>query len=101
MAADSDSDSDADDAAAGTGPGDVKSAGSPSPAPVLYDLYGSVQHQGSSIRQGHFFAYARNDHSDDFICFNDSRVTPVSSEEVASSQGYLFVFQRRVMLPRC
>lgn len=93
-------DSDDDDSSR-PGPGDVKSAGSPSPAPVLYDLYGSVQHMGSSIRQGHFFAYARNDYSDDFICFNDSRVTPVSGEEVASSQGYLFVFQRRVMLPRC
>jgi ubiquitin C-terminal hydrolase len=68
--------------------------------PLLYDLYASVQHHGTGIRQGHYYTYARNDVTEDMHCFNDSRVNRATHEEVEGAQGYLFVFQRRVLLPR-
>lgn len=67
----------------------------------LYDLYALTEHSGAGIKQGHYYSYCRNGPNEPFSLFNDSRVTsPVPLKEVQEAQGYLFYFQRRLLLPR-
>jgi Ubiquitin carboxyl-terminal hydrolase len=79
------------------------SASSDSLEPTLYDLYALTEHSGAGIRQGHYFSYARNNGGaqEPFTLFNDSRVTsPAPLKEVQEASGYLFFFQRRLLLQR-
>jgi len=61
----------------------------------LYDCHGIVQHMGRGVREGHYIAYARNDTGDEWYCYNDARLSVMTTPEVAAVQGYLYVYQRR------
>ena len=49
-----------------------------------------------SIEQGHYTAYCRCGTANQWLFFNDQRVSTVSSDEVGCGQAYLVFYQRRV-----
>jgi ubiquitin C-terminal hydrolase len=63
----------------------------------MYDVHSIVRHIGSSIKQGHYVAYARNDVKDTWHQFNDARVTAASDDEMEDVQGYMYFLQRRMI----
>uniref|UniRef100_A0A7E4V7V7 USP domain-containing protein n=1 Tax=Panagrellus redivivus TaxID=6233 RepID=A0A7E4V7V7_PANRE len=51
----------------------------------VYELFAIMIHQGSATG-GHYFAYIKNLEQSQWLCFNDTQVMPVDSEEV--KQGF-------------
>ena len=62
----------------------------------VYDLTVVVSHHGKGFKQGHFTAYGYNRKLKTWFHFNDRLVKPVvSADEVAHSQAYILVYERR------
>ncbi|XP_036290277.1 ubiquitin carboxyl-terminal hydrolase 21 isoform X5 [Pipistrellus kuhlii] len=68
-------------------------AGSP-----VYQLYALCNHSGS-VHYGHYTALCRCQTG--WHVYNDSRVSPVSENQVASSEGYVLFYQLAPEPPRC
>ena len=51
-----------------------------------YYLCGIITHLGESGSGGHFIAYCRNNVNDNFLCYNDDKVTEVSIKNAMSSK---------------
>ncbi|XP_025143278.1 ubiquitin carboxyl-terminal hydrolase 21 isoform X4 [Bubalus bubalis] len=68
-------------------------AGSP-----VYQLYALCNHSGS-VHYGHYTALCRCQTG--WHVYNDSRVSPVSENQVASSEGYVLFYQLMQEPPRC
>ncbi|XP_037681449.1 ubiquitin carboxyl-terminal hydrolase 21 isoform X2 [Choloepus didactylus] len=68
-------------------------AGSP-----IYQLYALCNHSGS-VHYGHYTALCRCQTG--WHVYNDSRVSPVSENQVASSEGYVLFYQLMQEPPRC
>ncbi|NIG59009.1 ubiquitin carboxyl-terminal hydrolase 21-like protein [Pontoporia blainvillei] len=68
-------------------------AGSP-----VYQLYALCNHSGS-VHCGHYTALCRCQTG--WHVYNDSRVSPVSENQVASSEGYVLFYQLMQEPPRC
>ncbi|KAF5918323.1 hypothetical protein HPG69_006106 [Diceros bicornis minor] len=68
-------------------------AGSP-----IYQLYALCNHSGS-VHYGHYTALCRCQSG--WHVYNDSRVSPVSENQVASSEGYVLFYQLMQEPPRC
>ena len=62
-------------------------------ADPLYKLYAMVQHSGS-LSGGHYVAYCLNNADRNWYLFDDSRVTRVTSDRVATSEGYLLFYYK-------
>ncbi|KAE9415543.1 hypothetical protein Angca_009977 [Angiostrongylus cantonensis] len=52
----------------------------------VYELFSVMVHQGSAAG-GHYFAHIKNMDQGQWYCFNDTRVEPVSPEEISKSFG--------------
>ncbi|EEB09446.1 ubiquitin carboxy terminal hydrolase Ubp12 [Schizosaccharomyces japonicus yFS275] len=61
---------------------------------IVYDLFAVDNHYGS-LGGGHYTAYAINSTDQRFYCFDDSRVSPATDEEVVSPAAYLLFYRRR------
>jgi hypothetical protein len=64
----------------------------------MYDLFGVVEHIGKKMDGGHYIAYIRGKNSlgeDSWWKCNDASCWIVSPEAVASSQGYIWFYERR------
>jgi ubiquitin carboxyl-terminal hydrolase 4/11/15 len=62
---------------------------------AIYDLYAISNHMGG-LGGGHYTAYAKNLHNQQWYDFNDSSVTPVRDiEEMKSSSAYVLFYARR------
>ncbi|XP_077578343.1 ubiquitin carboxyl-terminal hydrolase 2a isoform X1 [Stigmatopora nigra] len=59
---------------------------------AVYNLYAVSNHSGTTMG-GHYTAYCRNPSSGEWYTFNDSRVTPMSSSQVRSSDGYVLFYE--------
>ncbi|KAM3616387.1 uncharacterized protein V6R79_017050 [Siganus canaliculatus] len=59
---------------------------------AVYNLYAVSNHSGTTMG-GHYTAYCRNPTSGEWYTFNDSRVTPVSSSQVQSSDAYVLFYE--------
>ncbi|XP_061448570.1 ubiquitin carboxyl-terminal hydrolase 2 isoform X1 [Rhineura floridana] len=59
---------------------------------AIYNLYAVSNHSGTTMG-GHYTAYCKNPVSGEWHAFNDSRVTPLSSSHVRSSDAYLLFFE--------
>ena len=51
-----------------------------------YFLCGIITHLGKSGSDGHFIAYCRNNFNDNFTCYNDASVSPVSVSNAMSAR---------------
>jgi ubiquitin C-terminal hydrolase len=70
-------------------------ADAPAAAELPYELFGVVEHQGRTPREGHYTAFARNTEWDVWLHFNDKRVRIVLPEEVAQAQAAELVYVRK------
>ncbi|NWU72754.1 UBP2 hydrolase, partial [Pterocles burchelli] len=59
---------------------------------AVYNLYAVSNHSGTTMG-GHYTAYCKNPVSGEWHSFNDSRVTPMSSSHVRSSDAYLLFYE--------
>nr|XP_048308194.1 ubiquitin carboxyl-terminal hydrolase 21 isoform X2 [Myodes glareolus] len=64
----------------------------------VYQLYALCNHSGS-VHYGHYTALCRCQTG--WHVYNDSRVSPVSENQVASSEGYVLFYQLMQEPPRC
>jgi len=58
-----------------------------------YNLYGVANHSGSTY-SGHYIAYCKHPYSNEWHCYNDSRVSPMSPHSVVSSEGYVLFYEQ-------
>jgi ubiquitin C-terminal hydrolase len=65
------------------------SAGS---GPLLYDLYGVVNHFGK-LGGGHYTAYVKNPEHDNWLEFEDSKVSTIKPEKVVSEAAYILFYK--------
>lgn len=65
-----------------------------SPKPI-YDLYGCVCHLGATLQSGHYISYCFNATSKGWLEFNDSKVRPVSADQVQIGTAYLLFYKLR------
>ncbi|CDQ75171.1 ubiquitin carboxyl-terminal hydrolase 2 isoform X1 [Oncorhynchus mykiss] len=59
---------------------------------AVYNLYAVSNHSGTTMG-GHYTAYCRNPTSGEWYTFNDSRVSPMSSSQVRSSDAYVLFYE--------
>jgi ubiquitin carboxyl-terminal hydrolase 2/21 len=57
-----------------------------------FNLYGISIHSGSTY-SGHYIAYCKHPYSGEWHCYNDSRVSPVTTNSVISSEGYVLFYE--------
>ena len=62
--------------------------------PLLYDLVAVSNHSGT-LSFGHYTAYARSFVDEEWYSLDDSRAQRVDAKNVAASEGYVHVYQRR------
>ena len=60
--------------------------------PMIYDLYGVVNHYGS-MSFGHYTAYVKN--QDQWKTYDDSSVRNMTDSEVNSDAAYVLFYKRR------
>ncbi|KAF7653606.1 hypothetical protein LDENG_00080940 [Lucifuga dentata] len=71
---------------------DLREFASESSINAVYNLYAVSNHSGTTMG-GHYTAYCRNPSSGEWYTFNDSRVTPMSSSQVRSSDAYVLFYE--------
>ncbi|XP_006642213.2 ubiquitin carboxyl-terminal hydrolase 2a isoform X1 [Lepisosteus oculatus] len=59
---------------------------------AVYNLYAVSNHSGTTMG-GHYTAYCRNPSTGEWHTFNDSRVTPMSSGQVRTSDAYVLFYE--------
>ncbi|XP_046719241.1 ubiquitin carboxyl-terminal hydrolase 2a isoform X2 [Silurus meridionalis] len=72
---------------------DLREFASDRSSSAVYNLYAVSNHSGTTMG-GHYTAYCCNPDSGEWYTFNDSRVTPMSSSQVRSSDAYLLFYER-------
>uniref|UniRef100_A0A1A7YX61 Ubiquitin carboxyl-terminal hydrolase n=1 Tax=Iconisemion striatum TaxID=60296 RepID=A0A1A7YX61_9TELE len=58
----------------------------------VYNLYAVSNHTGNTLG-GHYTAYCRNPALGEWYSYNDSRVSPMSSSQVRSSNAYVLFYE--------
>ncbi|XP_053547346.1 ubiquitin carboxyl-terminal hydrolase 2 [Bombina bombina] len=71
---------------------DLRAFSSEKSAHALYNLYAVSNHSGTTMG-GHYTAYCKNPNNGEWYTFNDSRVTPMSSSQVKSSDAYVLFYE--------
>ena len=59
-----------------------------------YKLFAIANHIGSSIHSGHYTAYCRDVNSNNWFCYNDSNVSPISEANIVSNNAYVLFYQK-------
>ncbi|XP_028838073.1 ubiquitin carboxyl-terminal hydrolase 2-like isoform X2 [Denticeps clupeoides] len=59
---------------------------------AVYSLYAVSNHSGTTLG-GHYTAYCRNPALGEWYSYNDSRVSPMSSSQVRSSDAYVLFYE--------
>ncbi|TTO95311.1 Ubiquitin carboxyl-terminal hydrolase 2 [Bagarius yarrelli] len=72
---------------------DLREFASERSSSTVYNLYAVSNHSGTTMG-GHYTAYCCNPDSGEWYTFNDSRVTPMSSSQVRSSDAYVLFYER-------
>ncbi|XP_060744305.1 ubiquitin carboxyl-terminal hydrolase 2a isoform X2 [Tachysurus vachellii] len=72
---------------------DLREFASDRSSSAVYNLYAVSNHSGTTMG-GHYTAYCCNPDSGEWYTFNDSRVTPMSSSQVRSSDAYVLFYER-------
>ncbi|XP_070773169.1 ubiquitin carboxyl-terminal hydrolase 2-like isoform X1 [Enoplosus armatus] len=71
---------------------DLREFASESSERAVYNLYAVSNHSGNALG-GHYTAYCRNPALGEWYSYNDSRVSPVSSSQVRSSNAYVLFYE--------
>ncbi|KPP77932.1 ubiquitin carboxyl-terminal hydrolase 2-like [Scleropages formosus] len=71
---------------------DLREFASDNSVNAVYNLYAVSNHSGTTLG-GHYTAYCRNPTLGEWYSFNDSRVTPMSSSQVRSSDAYVLFYE--------
>ncbi|CAH0601984.1 unnamed protein product [Chrysodeixis includens] len=58
----------------------------------VYNLYAVSNHSGTTY-SGHYTAYCKHPYTGDWHEYNDSRVTPINSRNVVSSEAYVLFYE--------
>lgn len=64
------------------------------PVPPVYDLFAVSNHMGG-LGGGHYTAYAKQPGTEQWYCFDDSRVSEVPADQVVSPNAYVLFYHRR------
>ncbi|XP_067910269.1 ubiquitin carboxyl-terminal hydrolase 2-like isoform X2 [Heterodontus francisci] len=59
---------------------------------AVYNLYAVSNHSGTTLG-GHYTAYCKNPQSAEWYNYNDSRVTPMSSSQIRTSDAYVLFYE--------
>ncbi|XP_031695172.1 ubiquitin carboxyl-terminal hydrolase 2-like [Anarrhichthys ocellatus] len=71
---------------------DLREFASESGERAVYNLYAVSNHSGNALG-GHYTAYCKNPALGEWHSYNDSRVSPVSSSQVRSSNAYVLFYE--------
>ncbi|XP_051895835.1 ubiquitin carboxyl-terminal hydrolase 2-like isoform X3 [Pristis pectinata] len=71
---------------------DLREFGSENSVHAVYNLYAVSNHSGTTMG-GHYTAYCKNPQSGEWYNFNDSRVTPMSSSQIRTSDAYVLFYE--------
>ncbi|XP_053307814.1 ubiquitin carboxyl-terminal hydrolase 2 isoform X2 [Spea bombifrons] len=71
---------------------DLREFASEPSSQAKYNLYAVSNHSGTTMG-GHYTAYCKNPNNSEWYTFNDSRVTPMSSSQVKSSDAYVLFYE--------
>ncbi|XP_076831992.1 ubiquitin carboxyl-terminal hydrolase 2a isoform X2 [Brachyhypopomus gauderio] len=72
---------------------DLREFASDRSSSAVYNLYAVSNHSGTTMG-GHYTAYCCNPASGEWYTYNDSRVSPMSSSQVRSSDAYVLFYER-------
>jgi len=62
----------------------------------IYDLMAVICHHGAGVRSGHYTSYCRDFEKDEWIHFDDQRVTPVlDASHVQTPDAYILLYKRK------
>lgn len=59
-----------------------------------YKLFAVANHIGGSIHSGHYTAYCRDINSNDWFCYDDSNVSPISESQIVSNKAYVLFYKK-------
>lgn len=63
---------------------------------TVYDLSGVVKHHGARVDSGHYTAMAHNEHTRQWLSFNDDKIEECRAADADhATRAYLFVYSRR------
>ncbi|KAA8586564.1 hypothetical protein FQN60_000400 [Etheostoma spectabile] len=71
---------------------DLREFASDSSERAVYNLYAVSNHSGNALG-GHYTSYCKNSALGEWYSYNDSRVSPVSSSQVRSSNAYVLFYE--------
>ncbi|XP_059812974.1 ubiquitin carboxyl-terminal hydrolase 2-like isoform X2 [Hypanus sabinus] len=71
---------------------DLREFSSDSNVHAVYNLYAVSNHSGTTL-SGHYTAYCKNPQSGEWYNFNDTRVTPISSSQLRTSDAYVLFYE--------
>uniref|UniRef100_A0A3P8QUF0 Ubiquitin carboxyl-terminal hydrolase n=1 Tax=Astatotilapia calliptera TaxID=8154 RepID=A0A3P8QUF0_ASTCA len=71
---------------------DLREFASESSERPVYNLYAVSNHSGNALG-GHYTAYCKNPALGEWYSYNDSRVSPMSSSQVRSSNAYVLFYE--------
>ncbi|XP_041030305.1 ubiquitin carboxyl-terminal hydrolase 2-like isoform X2 [Carcharodon carcharias] len=71
---------------------DLREFSSESNVHAVYNLYAVSNHSGTTMG-GHYTAYCKNPQSAEWYNYNDSRVTPMSSSQIRTSDAYVLFYE--------
>ncbi|XP_054482015.1 ubiquitin carboxyl-terminal hydrolase 2-like [Anoplopoma fimbria] len=71
---------------------DLREFSSESSDRAVYNLYAVSNHSGNALG-GHYTSYCKNQTLGEWHSYNDSRVSPVSSSQVRSSNAYVLFYE--------
>ncbi|CAM4537430.1 unnamed protein product [Leuciscus chuanchicus] len=71
---------------------DLREFASDNSVNAVYNLYAVSNHTGTSLG-GHYTAYCRSPCTGEWYTYNDSRVSPMSSSQVRSSDAYVLFYE--------
>uniref|UniRef100_A0A9J8DM62 Ubiquitin carboxyl-terminal hydrolase n=2 Tax=Cyprinus carpio TaxID=7962 RepID=A0A9J8DM62_CYPCA len=72
---------------------DLREFASDRSSSAVYNLYAVSNHSGTTMG-GHYTAYCCNPENGEWYTYNDSRVTPMSTSQVRSSDAYVLFYER-------
>ncbi|XP_026082070.1 ubiquitin carboxyl-terminal hydrolase 2-like isoform X1 [Carassius auratus] len=72
---------------------DLREFASDRSSSAVYNLYAVSNHSGTTMG-GHYTAYCCNPKNGEWYTYNDSRVTPMSTSQVRSSDAYVLFYER-------